>query len=106
MFLIGPDRSIAKPQDMRAARVASIIGQKDLELLWALMRRAVILSGRQQTRVVGEIEALRQRRDKLVGGKTTERAIFRRHDDVKTPRGRSDERFLFETVQRELGGNG
>ena len=84
----------------------AVLCDKDLEFLRALMRRAVILCGRQQARVVGEIEVLHQRRDKLVGGKTTERAIFRREDDVKTPRRRSDEHFVFETVQRELGGIG
>jgi len=70
------------------------------------MGRAVILCGRQQTRVVGEVETLHQRRDKLVGGKAAEPAIFRWDDDVEAARRRSDERFLFETVQRELGGSG
>jgi hypothetical protein len=55
------------------------------------MRRAVVLCGRQKPRVVGEMEALRERRDELVGRKTTERAIFRRDDDVKPPRRRGDE---------------
>src|SRR5208282_1858849 len=45
---------------------------EDLELLRALMGRAVILCGRQKARVV-EVETLHQRRDKLVGGKAAKR---------------------------------
>ena len=83
-----------------------VLFEKHLEFLRALMRRAVILCGRQQARVVPEVKPVHQRRNKLVGGKTPERAIFGRDEDVETPRWRSDERFLFETVQRELGGIG
>ena len=80
--------------------------KEDLEFLWPLMRGTVILRGGEKARVVGEVEALHQRRDKLVGRKTGERAVFRRHDDVKTSRRRSDHLLLCETVKGELGGGG
>ena len=71
-----------------------------------MMRRPVILCRRQRARVVGEIDVLHHRRDKLVGGKTPERSILQRHDDMETPRRRGDELLLGETVQRELGSIG
>src|SRR5260370_42288350 len=70
------------------------------------MRRAVILWGRQEPRVVGEIQTLHQRRDKLLCGKTAEREIFRRDDDVRTSRRRSDQLLFCETAQGEPGGGG
>lgn len=70
------------------------------------MTRTVIMRGGQKARVVGEVETLHQRRDKLVGGKAAERAIFRREDDVEAARRRSDQLLFCQAVQRELGGGG
>lgn len=84
----------------------AVLCKEDLEVLWPLMRGAVKLCGGEKARVVGKIKALHQRRDKLVGRKTAERAVFRRHDDVKTARRRSDHFLLCKTVQGELGGGG
>src|SRR5713101_4916157 len=70
------------------------------------MARTVIFCGRQKARVVGEVETLHQRRDKLVGGKAAERAIFRRQDDVEAARRRSDQLLFCQAVQRELRGSG
>ena len=82
------------------------LATKTWNLLWALMGRTVILCGGQKARVVGEVETLHQRRDKLVGGKAGERAIFRRQDDVEAARRRSDQLLFCQAVQRELGGSG
>ncbi len=66
---------------MKATRTApqwigpAVPRDEDLELLRSLMRRTVILCGRQKSRVVGEVEMLHQRRDKLLGGKAAERYI-------------------------------
>jgi hypothetical protein len=79
---------------------------EDLELLRAMTARTVILCGGQKARVVGEVETLHQRRDKLVGGKAAERAIFRREDDIEAARRRSDQVLFCQAVQRELGGSG
>ena len=51
------------------------------------------------------MEALHEHRDELVGRKrkATERAIFRRDDDVKPPRRRGDQLLFCEAVQRKLG---
>ena len=81
-------------------------GEDDLELLRAVMRRAVILGGGEKRRVVAQPQALHERRDELVGRQAAKAAVFRRHDDVEAPRGACDEALLREAAQSELGRGG
>ena len=81
---------------------AAVPGKGDLELLGTVVRRAVVLCGRQQRRIVAKLPVLHQRRDELVGGKTAKASVLGRHDDVEPAGGAGDLPFLDQPTQREL----
>lgn len=59
---------------------------------------------RQQTFIEGPVSPCHQRRDELLCRKTTERAVFRRHNDVKPARRRGNLTLWAQLVQRLSGG--
>lgn len=71
------------------------------------MGRPVILRRGQQAGIVRRLaEALHQRRDELVGRQASEGSVFRRNNDIETPRWRRDHLLPRQAVQRQLGGVG
>jgi hypothetical protein len=61
------ERDAHAPTDNRPAPALG----EHLKFLWALVGSAVVLRGRQQSRVISQLEFLHQRRDKLLGRQTT-----------------------------------
>src|SRR5690606_37552583 len=69
-------------------------------------RRAVVLGGREKSRVVLQPQALHERRDELTGRQAAQAAVFRRHDDIEAPRRAGDQPLPGKPVYREPCGRG
>ena len=84
----------------------SITGESNLKCLRTVMRRAVILGGGQESRIVRSLQMLHERRDELVGRQTAETPVLGRQDDVEATGGTCHQSLFRQPAEREPGRGG